>query len=278
MFCCRLTCHDTRSTTVPQGGRGVVTLPPSRGGGGVPWTSNSAPYMKNMLCDGDGSLHEGFHNTPRKWTNQMEYGLVQTCLKSRCHKQSRFLNMMSVCRLFQMSWSSAVFFLRTAGVTCWRSDCTGGDFCYGDFGKTDHVIQLVPVFSSYWVCLWGCPACSYKDNFYIQRETLLRTRCFESSIHSLKWWNWEAEKTQIKDKCTMRFINSSDAGHETSSWQTEASPVTFAADGLHLRLLFPECIQVDLHWEILSVVFTRTSWLWLYQCWANETDWTASPS
>ena len=35
MFCCRLDCHDTLE--VPQyhrGGRGVVTLPPSRGGGG----------------------------------------------------------------------------------------------------------------------------------------------------------------------------------------------------------------------------------------------------
>ena len=45
MFCCRLACHDTLE--VPQyhrGGRGVVTLPPSRGGG-VPWTSNSAPYI-----------------------------------------------------------------------------------------------------------------------------------------------------------------------------------------------------------------------------------------
>ena len=48
MFCCRLDCHDTLE--VPQyhrGGRGVVTLPPSRGGG-VPWTSNSAPYMYNL--------------------------------------------------------------------------------------------------------------------------------------------------------------------------------------------------------------------------------------
>ena len=46
MFCCRLACHDTLE--VPQYhrvARGVVTLPPSRGGGGVPWTSNSAPYI-----------------------------------------------------------------------------------------------------------------------------------------------------------------------------------------------------------------------------------------
>ena len=50
MFCCRLACHDTLE--VPQYhrvGRGVVTLPPSRGGG-VPWTSNSAPYMGNITC------------------------------------------------------------------------------------------------------------------------------------------------------------------------------------------------------------------------------------
>ena len=45
MFCCRLACHDTLE--VPQYHRGGAggSDPSPFAGGGVPWTSNSAPYI-----------------------------------------------------------------------------------------------------------------------------------------------------------------------------------------------------------------------------------------